>query len=185
MTVQQPLYMDKPAFLAWVEGREGRYELAEGQVLVMTGSTKRHQVIVSNTHALLWTRIDRKRWTVMTEFGLDIGPRTVRYPDIVVDHPGTKDRDLTTKAPVLIVEVLSPSTEKTDFGDKAAEYARFASVDTYLILAQDEVKAWLYVRGARQFLKPQEVEGRDASFTIPSLDITLSLADIYEGIEFD
>jgi len=121
----------------------------------------------------------------MTEFGLDIGPRTVRYPDIVVDEPGTKGRDLITKAPVLIVEVLSPSTEKTDFGVKAAEYVRLPSVDTYLILAQDEVKAWLYVRNASQFLAPQEVEGRSVSFTIPSLDITLALADIYEDIEFD
>jgi Uma2 family endonuclease len=121
----------------------------------------------------------------MTEFGLDIGPRTVRYPDVVVDHPGTKGRDLITKAPVLIVEVLSPSTENTDFGIKAAEYARLPTVDAYLILAQDEVKAWLYVRGTTQFLAPQEVKGRSETLTLASLDITLLLADIYEGIEFD
>jgi len=177
--------MDKPAFLAWVEGRERRYELAEGQVLVMSGDTKWHQVIVGNAYTLLRTKLDRKRWTVMTEFGLDIGPHTVRYPDIVVDDPATKARDLITKAPVLIVEVLSPSTEKNAFGVKAAEYVRLPSVDTYLILAQDEAKAWLYVRNASQFLAPQKVEGRNASFTIPSLDITLSLADLYEDIEFD
>jgi Uma2 family endonuclease len=177
--------MDKPTFLAWVEGREERYELAGGQVIMMTGSTKRHQLIVGNTYVLLRAKLDPKSWTVMIEFGLDIGPHTVRYPDVVVDHPGTKDHDLVTRAPALIVEVLSPSSEKTDFGEKAAEYAKLPSAEAYLILAQDEVKAWLYVRGARQFLKPQEVEGRSESFSIPSLDITLALADIYEGIEFD
>ena len=182
MNFQQPQYMDKPAFLAWVEGR---YELAGGQVVMMTGGTKWHQLIVGNTYTLLRTKLDPKRWTVMTVFGLDIGPRTVRYPDVVVDHPGTKGRDLITKAPVLIVEILSPSSEKTDFGVKAAEYAQLPSVDAYLILAQDEVKAWLYIRGATQFLAPQEVEGRSETLTLPALDITLSLADIYEGIEFD
>jgi Uma2 family endonuclease len=184
MNARQPLYMDNPAFLDWVAGREGRYELAGGRVLMMTGGTRWHQLIVGNTYTLLRTKLDRKRWSVMTEFGLDIGPGIVRYPDIVVDYPSISGRDLVAKAPTLVVEVLSPSTEKTDFGDKAAEYARLPSLNAYLILAQDEVRAWLYRRNATQFLEPQEFEGRSTTLTLPSLDIVLSLADIYEDIEF-
>ena len=185
MNVQQPPYMDKPAFLAWVDGREGRYELAGGQVVMMTGGTIGHALIVANVLEMLRRKLDRKHWLVLADVGVDVGPRTIRYPDIVVDRPGAKIRDMTVRAPVLAVEVLSPSTTKIDFGDKAAEYVKLPNLGAYLILAQDEVKAWLYVRDAQQFIAPQIVKTRSELFTIPSLDIVMSLADIYEGMEFE
>jgi Uma2 family endonuclease len=185
MNVQQPIYMDKSAFFAWAEGREGRYELAGGQVVMMTGGTVWHASVVANVFELLRQKLDRKRWTVWADFGVDVGPHTVRYPDVVVDRPGAKGLDRTAHAPALVVEVLSPSTTKTDFGDKAAEYVRLPSLDSYLIVAQDEVKAWLYVRHSNQFLAPEIVEGRSKSITIPSLELVLSLTDIYDGVELD
>jgi Putative restriction endonuclease len=102
MNVQPDLHMDKAAFLAWVEGREGRYELAGGRVLMMTGGTMAHGLIVGNLFELLRARLDRKRWVVLTEFGVDVGPRTIRYADIVVDRPGASLKDLTAKAPALV-----------------------------------------------------------------------------------
>jgi Uma2 family endonuclease len=185
MNVQPDVPMDKAAFLAWVEGREGRYELAGGRVLMMTGGTMRHALIVGNVFELLRARLDRKRWVVLTKFGVDVGPRSIRYPDVVVDHPGGKGRDLTARAPALVAEVLSPSTATIDLGDKAAEYLGLPSVAAYLVLAQDEVKAWLFVRGASQLPAPEAIAGEDATITIPALGIDLPLADIYAGIEFD
>ena len=76
MNVQQPLYLDKPAFLDWVEGREGRYELAGGQVVMMTGGTIAHASIVSNVIELLRRKLDRKRWLVVADVGVDVGPQT-------------------------------------------------------------------------------------------------------------
>ena len=185
MNVQPDLHMDKAAFLAWVEGREGRYELAGGRVLMMTGGTMCHALIAGNLFELLRADLDRKRWAVVNEFGVDVGPRTVRYPDLVVDHRGAKLKDLTAKAPVLVAEVLSPSTMTIDLGDKAAEYLRLPSLVAYLVLAQDEVKAWVYIRGSDQFPAPQVVAGMDEMISIPSLGIELRLADIYAAIEFD
>ncbi len=91
MNVQPDLHMDKAAFLAWVQGREENYELADGRVVMMTGGTARHALVVGNLFELLRARLDRKRWRVMTEFGVDVGPRTIRYPDVVVvDRSGIK-----------------------------------------------------------------------------------------------
>jgi Uma2 family endonuclease len=185
MNVQPGLQMDKAAFLAWVEGREGRYELAGGRVLMMTGGTKWHGLVVGNLFELLPARLDRKRWAVLTEFGVDVGPRTVRYPDMVVDDPGGHGKDLTAKAPALVAEVLSPSTATIDLGDKAAEYLRLPSVAAYLVLAQDEVKAWVFIRGSTPLPAPEVIAGADATIVIPGLGIDLPLADIYAGIEFD
>jgi Uma2 family endonuclease len=94
---------------------------------------------------------------------------------------------LTARAPVLVAEVLSPSTMKTDFGDKAADYLQLPSLATYLVFAQDEVKAWTYNRGGeRQFpAGPQVVAGEHASISVPALSVEMPLIDIYRGIDLD
>jgi Uma2 family endonuclease len=183
MNVQPGLYMDKAAFLAWADGREGRYELAEGRVFMMTGGTLDHSLIAGNLLEMLRARLKGTSWVVLVEFGVDVGPRTIRYPDLVVlDRQGAKGKDLAAKAPTLLAEVLSPSTEKLDLGDKAGEYLRLPSLATYLVLDQDEVKAWVYTKGSPA---PQVVTGTGSSIAVAALGIDLPLAEIYAGIEFN
>jgi Uma2 family endonuclease len=186
MNAQPQLQMDNTTFLDWVQGREGRYELAGGRVMMMTGGTMRHGLIVGNLFELLRARLDRRQWVVLAEFGIDVRPGTIRYADILVDQHGAKGDALTAKAPVLVAEVLSPSTMKMDLGDKAADYLQLSSLAAYLVLAQDEIKAWAYNRGSeKQFPPgPQVFAGTDASISIPALSIDLPLIDIYDGIEF-
>src|SRR5882672_6216355 len=94
MNIQLPAHMDKPSFLAWLQGREGRYELVGGRVLMMTGGTMAHGLIAGNVFQMLRARLDRKTWAVLTEFGVDVGPGSIRYPDVVVvDRRGTKAKD--------------------------------------------------------------------------------------------
>jgi Uma2 family endonuclease len=179
--------MDNGAFLEWVQGREGRYELAGGRVVMMTGATVRRGLIAGNLFELLRARLDRKQWVVLTDFGIDVRPGTVRYADIVVDQKGARGDALTAKAPVLVAEVLSPSTMKLDLGDKAADYLRLSSLASYLIFAQDEVKAWTYNIGGSGPLPagPQVFTGADASIAVPALNIDLPLSAVYAGIELD
>jgi len=187
MNVQPHLQMDNAAFLDWVQGREGRYELAGGNVIMMTGGTMRHGLIVGNFFELLRARLDRRQWIVLTDFGIDIRPGTVRYADVVVDRYGAKPDALTARAPILIAEVLSPSTMKIDLGDKAADYLRLSSLATYLIFAQDEIKAWAYTRSSDQQFPPgpKVVGDAETPINIPALNIDLPLADVYAGVEFD
>jgi len=187
MNVQPQLTMDNATFLDWIQGREERYELAEGRVVMMTGATMRHGLIVGNLFELLRARLDRKRWVVLTEFGIDVRPGTVRYADIVVDRHGAKGDALTARAPIFVAEVLSPSTMKIDLGDKAADYLQLSTLSTYVVLAQDEIKAWTYNRsGEQQFPPgPQVFAGPDASISIPALSPDLPLSEIYGGIELE
>ena len=128
-------------------------------------------------------RLDPGRWTVLTsDFGVDLGPSTVRYPDVVVDVAGGRFKDLTATAPVLIAEVVSPSSEKEDLGAKAEEYVRLPSLSAYLVLAQDAPKTRVWLRGTRGFpRKPKVIAGFDAAIAIASFDIALPLAEIYAG----
>jgi Uma2 family endonuclease len=187
MNVQPKLPMDNATFLDWVQGREERYELERGRVIMMTGGTVRHGLVAGNLFELLRARLDRRQWVVFSEFGIDIRPGTIRYGDVVVDRRGARGDALTALAPVLVAEVLSPSTMKLDFGDKAADYLQLPTLAAYLILAQDEIKAWAYFRGSGYELPagPQVFSAANESISIAPLGIELPLIQIYDGVEFD
>jgi Uma2 family endonuclease len=185
MNVQLDLRMDKSEFLAWVQAREGHYELAGSRVMMMTGGSRGHAILVRRLAAALEKRLDSKRWTVLTsDFGIDLGPATVRYPDVLVDVAGGRFKDLTATAPVLIAEVISPSSAKDDLGAKAQEYVRLPSLCAYLVLAQDEAKARVWLRGVEGFSpEPAFIEGQDAVLAIAPLGVDLPLSEIYAGLE--
>ena len=175
--------MDQEAFLAWVQEREERYELSRGRVVMMTGGSRAHWQITLNLAKALAARLDPDRFTVLPEFGVDLGPLSVRFPDIVVDLADQAPQDLTAIAPVLIVEVLSPSSERVDLGDKAAEYLRLPSLMAYLVFAQDEMKAWVWARGPKEFVPGAEVlEGEDAVIHIERLGLDLPFTEVYARV---
>jgi Uma2 family endonuclease len=183
MNIQPDLRMGKSEFLAWVQAREGRYELAGGRVEMTTGGSRGHATLVRRLARALEKRLDAARWTALTsDFGVDVGPSTVRYPDVVVDVAGGALKDLTATAPVLIAEVISPSSEKDDLGAKAVEYVRLPSLSAYLVLAQDAPKARVFLRNPRGFTRqPTAVNGLDAVIDIAPLGVAVPLAEIYAG----
>jgi Uma2 family endonuclease len=184
MNVQLPVHIDKPAFLAWVQGREERYELADGRVVMMVGASRAHGVIVRNLVLILHGQVDPRQWTVIADFGLDAGPKTLRYPDVVIDRAGGGDGDYVATAPVLLAEVLSPSTAEIDLGDKAAEYLQLPSLLAYLVFAQSGHMAYVWVRKADAFPPaPSVIVGRDKIIRIAALNLALPLGAVYAGIE--
>jgi Uma2 family endonuclease len=183
MNVQLPGHIDKPTFLAWVQGREGRYELVQGRVVMMTGASREHGKIVSNLVALLRSQIDLGQWDVIAEFGLDAGPNTLRYPDVVVDRPSGRRGDYTATAPALLIEILSPSSRANDLRDKPIEYLQLTSLQAYLVLSQDEAAAWLWKRVDRAFPPiPVEIFGLDKVIRIDAPCLELPLEAIYAGV---
>jgi Uma2 family endonuclease len=186
MNLQLPARMDKAAFLDWVQGREERYELDRGHVIMMTGGSRAHWQITANLFKALDARIDPQRWAVLPEFGVDLQSESIRFPDIIVDRAGEAPKDLTATAPVLIAEVLSPSSERIDLGDKAAEYLRLPSLAAYLVLAQDQIKAWIWRRGPAGFPSgPDVLEGDNAVARIEALGVDLPLAEVYARVRMD
>jgi Uma2 family endonuclease len=185
MNVQPRAPMDKDTFFAWAQAREGRFELVERHVVMTVGGSKTHALIASQLMRALWARIDVTKWVVLgSDLAVDVGPESLRYPDAIVDSIGGQ-RALVAAAPVLIAEVLSPSSATLDLGDKAAEYLRLPSLATYLVLSQDEIKAWVYLKGSQQHPGPEPIRGADATIRVLALGIELPLAEIYRGIEFD
>ena len=154
MNVQLNLRMVKATFLTWVQEREERYELEKGRVMMMTGGSRRHGIITRRLATALERCLDVHQWTVLTsDFGVDLGPSTIRYPDVVVDAAGGQLKDLTATAPTLVVEVTSPSSARDDLGPKADEYVQLPSLSAYLVFAHDAAKAWIWYEAPRDFPK--------------------------------
>jgi Uma2 family endonuclease len=99
---------------------------------------------------------------------------------------GSPGKSYTTRTPVLLAEVLSPSSEAIDLGDKAAEYLELPSLLAYIVLSQDERKAWVWSRASTSapFASgPNVISGAEAVIPIGGLQLELPVADIYAGIE--
>jgi Uma2 family endonuclease len=168
MNVQLPVHLDKQAFLAWVQEHEERYELVDGRVVMMVGASRNHGLLVLNIAVLLRNQLDPR--TVIADFGLDAGPRTLRYPDVMVDRAGG---DYTTSDPLLLIEVLSPSSEALDLA-------------AYIVFAQREAKAWVWLRTNAGFSSgPDVIAGREEIVRIPTLSVSLPFSDVYQGIALD
>ncbi len=119
--------------------------------------------------------------------GVDLGPVTVRYPDVVVDVAGGRFKDSDrhgSGADCGRSSRFVPSWPRTISAPKAEDYVRLPSLSAYLVLAQDAAKAWVWVRGAGGFSPdPMVIEDRDAAIEIASLGIDLPLAEIYPRVE--
>jgi Uma2 family endonuclease len=86
--------------------------------------------------------------------------------------------------PVLIVEVLSPSTEAFDRGDKFSYYKSIPSFREYLLVAQHRPHITHCIRQDNGKWEYEEANELSASLSLPTIDCTLALSEVYDGIEF-
>lgn len=178
------LRMDKSAFCRWLERQDGKYEWTGGRVVQMTNVTKAHARIVANVLRVFSTNLDLDKWSITAS---DLGVETkdsVRFPDLLVEPLDTDDKGRRATEPVILLEVLSPSSAGTDFTEKLAEYTSLPSLEAYIVASQDEPICWLWQRGPDGAFPrlPEEIKGRDAAIALTARAISLPLADIYRGI---
>jgi Uma2 family endonuclease len=179
--------LDKAAFFAWLQGQEGgRYELKDGYIVMHAGSTKKHWAISGRFIGLLARALDPGNWVVgAADFAVEIGD-DIRYPDVILERAGPIAPDaLASTQPVLLVEVLSPSSVSRDMHLKLAEYTSLQSLQCYIVASQDEAIVWLWQRdedtGAFPS-QPEEIMGLGAEIKLHALGIGLALGEIYRGL---
>jgi Uma2 family endonuclease len=178
--------MDKAAFLRWNADREGtRCELKDGEIVMHPGVSRNHYGISSGFAFALSTRLEQQIWGIAGgDFAVEIG-EDIRYPDVLVERRGGDGQAYTTLEPVLLVEVLSPTSVGRDLRTKVEEYLGLPSLEAYIVASQDEPIVWIWQRDtvSREFpAEPTEIAGREREITLPALAISLPLAEIYRGI---
>ena len=167
MNVQPRYPTTADEFLSWNMDREGKREFVRGRVVeLMINVTYRHARLAARLVVALARQLPDPPYSVGSA---DFGVRTkdgVRYPDVFVDQQtaATRGTDLTATQPVILVEIVSPSSFTRDFGEKFADYTGIDSLHHYIIVAQDEPRIWLWSRTSEgEWQGPVQIAGLDAT----------------------
>lgn len=175
--------MSLDEFLAWEREQPQRYEYAAGIVTMMTGASLAHVTITMNITFALRQAL---RGTGCRPFANDakvIAAGSVRYPDVAVTCKPVTGSDDIVPDPVLVIEVLSPSTEREDRGRKKFDYFATASIRQYALVEQDQRRIDLYTRAASGWTN--EVVEDSAVLRLSSIAVEIPLDAIYEDTELD
>jgi Uma2 family endonuclease len=171
-------------FLDWEERQPMRYEFDGVRPVAMTGGTYGHSAIQRNLAIAVGGRLRGKPCQFHgSDLKFQVADGHVRYPDgMVVCSP--VDRTATViYDPVVVFEVLSPSTTRDDRIVKAREYQATPSVQRYIMLEQDSVNAVVYSRSGDTWT--HEILVADSKLALPEIGVDLPLAELYEGVIFE
>jgi Uma2 family endonuclease len=172
----------------YLEGeRDGevRHEYVTGQAYAMAGASARHNRIAGNIFVQLSLHLDGAACEpFMSDMKVRVAPDLFYYPDVFVacDPPGG-DPYFRTE-PRLVVEVLSPSTSRTDRHEKLAAYRNCPSLQEYALVSQDGMLVELH-RRAGDGWQTQILTDADDRCAFDSVGLTLSLRDVYRNVRFD
>ena len=189
MTSHALMMVDKETFARFVAkaDRGYRYEWVRAWIMQrQAGGTRRHAILAASILKALDRALEPASYTVLgSDLAIDTGD-AIRYADVVVERRGAgPGESLTTAEPVVIVEVLSPSSEERDLGAKPADYLALRSLEAYIVAHQDAARCYLWRRdGAGSFAAtPTTIEGLDGAIEVPALNLRLLLAAIYGGAD--
>lgn len=178
-------------YLTFADEQVIKYEYHEGNIYAMTGASVRHNIISANVITHLSNALDSQDCTVTTSdtrVHID-STNSFRYPDVTVfcgEPRYWAERTDTITNPVILIEVLSPSTALRDRNDKLEEYTRIASLQAYIIIAQDKPKIEIYWRDDSGKWIYDFATGLDAEINIPILElIHLPLTQIYRRVRWE
>jgi Uma2 family endonuclease len=173
-------------YLASEEQSEVRHEYFDGEVFAMAGAEVSHNLIGLNFAASFRQALrGRPCRTVMEGVQLAVQEgRHYTYPDVMVTcDPADQQAKRILRAPVLLIEVLSPSTAEYDRGRKFNQYKQLPSLQHYLLVSQTSWLVEWYRREANNIWSFTPLVEADDALVIPDLNINLTVAEIYEGTD--
>lgn len=183
--------MSEADYLLFADEQDFKYEYSRGEVYAMTGASVRHNTITASTIMHIGSQLADRDCTVTTsDTRVHIPSKQVhRYPDVTVfcrEPAYLQGRTDTITNPVLLVEVLSPSTALQDYNEKLEEYTHIETLQAYVIIAQDTPKVEVFRRHESGKWLYEYVTGLEAEVNVPVLEaeLRLSLAQIYRRVQW-
>lgn len=177
-SLRKPMTVER--FLSWEERQELRYEFDGFQPVAMTGGTDAHEAIGGTLRALLRERLQGKRCRVRgPTLKIEVAGR-IRYPDAFVYCTPAPPGETLIREPVVVFEVLSPGTSRTDRIEKLREYQATESIQRYVILEQDSVAASVFER--REGIWAARALTAGDVLQMPEIEAEIPLSDIYSDV---
>ncbi len=182
MTVQEYFALDYTA-------PDARYEYQDGKVRLMAGGSGEHDEIAYNTRVALNQQFQTGPCFVRgSDMRVLVAEDTYFFPDVTVscDVADRRRGNTLIRSARTVVEVLSPSTEKIDRTDKLKTYQAWSSIQEIVLVSQFSPHVEVYRRNEEEGSSwSQQMYGPGEEMMLESLDICISLDEIYQGIDFD
>jgi Uma2 family endonuclease len=184
MSFQRKILLSPEEYLAVERRSEGKSEYLAGEVFAMVGASKRHNLITANLIRILGNQLlDRPCNVYPSDMRVKVSPLgKYTYPDVVVaceeEEFDDEERD-TLLNPVVVIEVLSESTEAYDRGRKFEHYQYIESLTEYLLVSQEPYRVEQYVRQGGQEWKYYEYHSAEDVLLISVIGCELALKDVY------
>ncbi len=183
-------YYTLEEYFALEKAGEARYEYWDGDIVCMSGGTPKHYILSSNIHLKIGQQLEGEKCQSYTE-GIPIKTPKLppyRYADMSVVCGESQFENMrgiyALVNPLLVVEVLSSTTEEVDKKEKRIAYQSLKSLQEYLLIAQDVPQITQYVRQGDFWVVKDYSELSDV-IELPSIKGLLSLAAVYNGVSFD
>lgn len=174
-------------YLAWEDAQPERHEYIGGIVYAMAGGTTAHAAIATNALICLGSQLRGKR---CRPYGSELKIRVqypthtrFYYPDLTVACTDVPSKSVFHDQPVVIVEVTSESTRRTDELEKRDAYQTIPSLRVYVLLNQEKAEAVVWRRGDQGFAREVH-SGLGAVIELPEIEARLPLAESYEAVAF-
>lgn len=185
MATDQIIGLSPREYLAFERQSQRKHEYIDGEVREMVGASRPHILIAGNIHGLLWNALRGRPLEVYeTDMRVRIPQGPYYYPDVTVapSPPELEDEEADTLLnPLVIVEILSPSTRRIDRGEKLDNYRRIPSLTDYLIVAQDRLWIDRYVRDGSEW-RLEDFSQADDVVPLAGIGCELRLADVYDRL---
>jgi Uma2 family endonuclease len=190
MSQQIQPYISPQEYLRLERQSEYKSEYVNGQIFAMTGASRKHNLITTNISRELSQQLKGRPCEV---YAVDMRVKVratglYTYPDVAVacGEPEFEDDFIDTLLnPTLLVEVLSPSTERYDRIAKSSYYRTMESLAEHLLVAQDEIRVEQYVKQPGGEWLLFEFLALDSTVQLPSIGCSLQLSEVYDRISFD
>ena len=187
---QQSQRWTAPEYLVFERESDSKHEFIDGEIVAMSGASREHNKIVASTLRLLGNQLSGKPCSY---FASDLRVRipdtnNFMYPDISVvcgEDQYMDDTFDTLVNPTVVIEVLSPTTVNYDRGKKFENYWKIASLQSYVLIAQDKPRIERFTRQESKQWLLTVASGLDDIMELPSVNSRLALREVYEQISFD
>jgi Uma2 family endonuclease len=177
-------YISVDDYLAGEETSDLKHEYVGGNVYAMAGATTEHNQIAMSIAFVFRSHVKGKRCrTFMSDVKVQVetaGESSFYYPDVMVGFDSRDTHQLYLCFPKVLVEVSSESTERLDRGEKRLACQTIETLEEYLIVAQDRPEVTIFRKTNRW--TPETIAGSGQSVSLKSLDLSLALSAIYEGV---
>jgi len=169
-------------FLEWEERQERKFEFNGFQPVAMVGGTAAHAGIARNLIVALSVRL---RGKPCQPYGGDLKVEVagrIRYPDAFVVCTPLEPAARVVTGPVVVFEILSPSSTYTDLVLKNGEYEATPSLQRYVVLQQVQAGATIFARKGEDWVS-HTLAGDEGVLRMPEIGIEIPLAELYAEVE--